>query len=312
MKDKITLVGIHGRPSMKKVYDQMDVGDLIVRRKINLKKGGRKVYYRHYTNNDVTKLNKDLSAPDLSNAIVIRWGTREEVPTSNGTIVYNKSSAIANATNKSRSRSIMIDAGVSCPKLVTPENFHNDDLPIIARPPVHAKGRNFVVLRNRSQFENHYRNNVRHEWYYSAFIDKENEYRVHTAHGKVLALMEKQKPTDGKIAWNRARNLDDDGFEYVAYGRYGEKPITNALIQAINATNSLGLDFAGVDVMTRGNDAFVLEANTSPTLNSSDYVSERYAEYFQWLLSSEKRRPHFERTDYKKPKNFWFYHEQLK
>jgi glutathione synthase/RimK-type ligase-like ATP-grasp enzyme len=36
---------------------------------------------------------------------------------------------------------------------------------------------------------------------------------------------------------------------------------------------ALGLDFGGVDVMVKDNVAYVIEVNTAPTLNSSDYVA---------------------------------------
>jgi hypothetical protein len=123
--------------------------------------------------------------------------------------------------------------------------------------------------------------------------------------------MEKTKPeNERQLAWNRA--LNEDPFEYVGYEKYETPRIKDAIIEALNTCDALGLDFGGVDVMTKGDTAYVLEANTSPTLNSSDYVSTRWAEYFDWLLRSETRRDHFTNREYKQQKNFFFWHAQLK
>jgi predicted ATP-grasp superfamily ATP-dependent carboligase len=309
-KQKLTLVGIHGRPSMKKVFDQMTANnDLIVRRRIRMKNGGRKVYYRLYKNNDSSTLTKVQEPPQADNTVMIRWGTRESINTSGSSIVYNKIEGLEKATDKGLSRRLMQEGGVRVPKNVTPENVSRVDFPIIARPQVHAKGRNFVTFNDVQSFQRHYHAHARSGWYYSAFVDKDREYRVHIGHGKVLALMEKSKPTDSKIAWNRAQN--EEPFTYVGYGSFDDPGIKDAIIESIKAVKVLGLDFGGVDVMVKDNVAYVLEINTSPTLTSCDYTAGKWAQYFDWLYRSDKRREHFDRIDYKKGRNFFFWNEQL-
>ncbi len=50
--------------------------------------------------------------------------------------------------------------------------------------------------------------------------------------------------------------------------------------------------------------AYVLEVNTSPTLNSSPYMTAKYAQYFDWLFAKDSRRNHFDYSTYKKAKSF--------
>lgn len=64
--------------------------------------------------------------------------------------------------------------------------------------------------------------------------------------------------------------------------------------------NKLGVD---IIVDAEGN-AYVLELNTSPTLNSSEYSMSRYAKYFDWLTKTGKRRDHWELKEFKKASNY--------
>ena len=312
-KQKMILVGIHGRPSMKKVYSEMSNGTLIVRRRIRSRRNRnqRITYYRHYSDNNSSVLQRVNTPPTLENNVVIRWGSREELPTNSGTVIYNRADAIARATDKKEARRILADAGVRVPRAVTP-NSDNINYPVIARPSVHSKGKNFVALNNSSDFNRHYQRNASRGWYYSEYVPKEREYRFHVAHGKVLAIMEKPAPSNPSLlAWNRAIG-DDDPFVYVPWNRLREDSgLEDAAKESIKAVAAVGLDFGGVDVMILGDTAYVIEVNTAPTLNSSDYVAERYSRYFDFLFRSDTRREHFEMKEYRDPRNYIFFNQQL-
>lgn len=299
MKRTVILVGRDGRPSMRLVYGQMTNGDLDIVR--TPRRGTR--YIRHYAgNNSGTHAKQPIDNLVYNNNVVIRWGNRIPVGTDGHTITYNKSEAIKTATDKKLSREIFMREGVRTSRLVTPDNVTPEQYPIIARPFTHSKGRNFVVIHEPSAFTGHFNANS-DRWYYSEFIDKQREFRVHCAHGKVLDVME--KPKANGVAWNRAQN--HEAFIRVKQEDY----IHDVCLQALNATKALGLDFAGVDVLLKDNLAYVLEANTSPTLSSSEHVSKRYAHYFDWLARGTERRPHYDYTVWKKPTSFAWKYAQL-
>jgi len=312
MKNNIILTGKHGRPSTKEAYRQMSSGTLVQRRQLFRGKGKNRVlykqYYRTFTNNNPTAMVR-VNDMTLHDTIAIRWGTREEMPTNKGTIVYNTAKAIKNATNKKLSREIFIENNVQCPQLVTPQNFNTNMLPIIARPFVHSKGRNFVTLNTRTEFINHYRSN-RNRWYYSEFVDKDREFRIHAGHGKALAVMEKVRPSDDKIAWNRAQN-DTDPFTYIQWSQVDTQNLKCVIDVALQAISSLGLDFGGVDVMYKDGQAWVLEVNTSPTLNTSPYVAGRWGMYFDWLFRKDTRRDHWDTSEMKKGSSLIWKNYQL-
>lgn len=309
MKQKVILTAKHGRPSTQLVYSTMTSGTLVQRRQIFSKKRVfLRQYYRTFVDNIVDVMHK-VAQLDVTNSIVIRWGTREELNTDNTTIVYNQSKAIANATDKKLSRELFIENNVSTPVLVTPDNFQETYLPIIARPLVHSKGKNFVVLANVYDFENHYNQN-NEGWYYSQFINKEREFRVHCGHGKVLVLMEKSNPGNGNLAWNRAQN-DTEPFTYIPWAQIDDENLKCVLEEGLKATTAVGLDMSGVDVMLYNGQAYVLEVNTAPTLNTSPYVAERWGKYFDWLFRQESRREHWDISGLKKASSLVWKNFQL-
>lgn len=301
MKRKFIVCGKDGRPSMKRVYSQLETKtpELLVRRAIK----GKEPFVRHYTNALADYfVKKPIDIINAESSIVIRWGTRMDMPTNNETIVYNKASSIELATNKLKSRIEFIRNNVRCPNLYTP-SMDTVTFPIIARPFVHSKGKNFVVIPHMEAFKA-FSANYPEGWYYSQFIDKEREFRVHCAHGKVLGIMEKPA-IKGEMAWNRA--INHESFTRVRQANY----IHDVCLQALNAVSSLKLDFGGVDVILKDNQAYVLEVNTAPTLNSSDYISSQYAKYFKWLFDSDTRNPHWDYTSYSKPASFAWKQDQF-
>ena len=297
----IVLCARDGRPSMKNVYSKMSKGNLVVRRQIN-----NSTYYRVYSGNNVTALSK-INKPNFAETqVIIRWGTQEEIADAKGSIIYNKAKSLSLISNKYQSRLAMVKAGVHVPMNVTSAT-HEDliNYPVIARPFRHSKGKNFITLKNRAAFLQHY--GIHHSgWYYSNFIDKVREYRVHAAHGKILNFLEKPNPGGGQIAWNRAQG--NEPFVSVKWDQYD----FGVALQALKACQALGADFLGVDVIVdRQGKAWVLEGNSAPTLNSSEYSCERYAKYFQWLFMSPERREHWDYNQFKDPQSFAWKNFQL-
>lgn len=313
MKLKI-IVGKDGRPSMGLVYNKMQPDsntELTIRRRLYSRRTGnlKREYWRVF-DNQLPFLERGrgyrqvkMADIDHSNSILIRWGNTIEVNTE-GSIVYNCARAISRATDKKLSREILAEKGINVPKLVTPETRLEDlCFPIIARPRRHAKGRNFVVLNNLQEFSSHYYRHHERGWYYSNFVDKVAEYRVHCGHSRILNFLEKPNPGNGNIAWNRAGN--GSVFTNIRWNDYNGKVAHEALKSVV----ALGLDFAGVDIMIdREGNPYVLELNTGPTLNSSEYSLDRYASYFKWLKKKETKREHWELKEFRNPK-FYAWHE---
>lgn len=191
----IVVVAKDGRPSMGGVFNKLTTDALLsVRRRIKNRRTGRLVkdFWRVYDkmnpflDRGKGYLKKALNQFNHNNAILVRWGNTMELETE-GSIVYNTATAIAKATDKRRSREILAEKGISVPRAVNPQS-DNIKYPVIARPRKHAKGSNFIILNNLADFTSHYNRNYNNGWYYSEFVDKVKEYRVHCAHGRFCRL----------------------------------------------------------------------------------------------------------------------------
>lgn len=223
----------------------------------------------------------------LGNRILIRWGSYYETADIADSVDYNSREAIIRATNKSLSRKMLSEAGVPVPRVVTPDS-EDIGYPLIARPRFHSLGQDLIVIQHREDFVSHYTEHAPKNWYYSEFVDKVREFRVHVGHGKILCILEKPGHPD-KISWNRAQtNLSAVLLQPVEWD-------LAVIRESIKAVKAIQMDFAGVDVIVdRQGKAYVIELNTTPLMLSDTHIQEQYARYFDWLAESANRRPHFE------------------
>lgn len=160
------------------------------------------------------------------------------------------------------------------------------------------RGKNLWVCNNQNELNVAIRKGAT---YFSEIYPKTEEYRVHCVLGKVVEVMRKPTPSDpNQIAWNRAQN--DQPFTRVQWEDW-----KNYICKlALNATRSLGLDIAGVDIMVQKTNkslpkAVVCEVNTAPTLNSSPHVLERYTALFNKIANSDTRIEHWDFEQFNKP-----------
>lgn len=226
--------------------------------------------------------------------LLVRWASRVRWPSRVGKVI-NKSAAIGLASNKAHTRLELQVAGVPTPRtnilgVGALQRGNGWEFPVVVRPFQHQGGRDFVLLHNLESLERFYRG-MRGGWYISEFYPKQNEYRVHVAHGRVLLVNEKV-PREGQEhkreepIWNH--HIND--FEFVVL-RWRDLPV-EVMRVAIQATEVLGLDYAGVDVMAGAEPpAVICEVNCSPTLE--DYAAQQYAIYFDWLVEGGGQQEHF-------------------
>lgn len=211
---------------------------------------------------------------------IINWGNR--IFSADNYFDLNMPSGIKVASDKMAARRVMQNAGIPVPKTYFPDTDANllwiDDcnFPVIVRPRFHYAGKNF-----------HVHNNVltlsaflwgKSDWYASEVFNKTHEYRVHTAHGKVLVTHEKPL-IEGELRANHAINHEQ--WRALRWGEF----IPEVSLAALRATKAVGLDYAAVDVMYNANtgEVAVAEVNTSPEV-TAEYSSGKYAEYFSWVI----------------------------
>lgn len=226
----------------------------------------------------------------------LRWGNRMSL-TPSPEIQYNTVEALNLSAHKLRARKTMIASTVPCPSLVTPADA-NITYPVICRPHQHKAGQNFGVLRDYGTFKHQF-NKLQATHYFSAFIDKDREFRVHCAHGKILSVSEKPRPADPSvIAWNHAVNAD--AFTVINWTNYD----INMIRAALDAVRVLGLHFGAVDIIMKDGVSYILEVNSAPSLLTTEYMTLKYVRYINWLLMSSEVRKPFDYKEYKNIKSF--------
>ncbi len=223
--------------------------------------------------------------------LLIRWASR--VNWSHAGKVINPARGIGLASNKAGARLLLQENNVPVPRtaVLGETSWVGWNFPVVVRPFYHRAGNEFYVLGyvELEQFESEQLGQS--DWYVSEFYPKTHEYRVHVAHGRVLLVNEKvpregQEEKRSEPIWNHATN----DFEFKVL-RWRDLPV-EAMRIAIQACEVLGLDYAGVDVMTGAEPpAVICEVNCSPTLE--DYAAEQYAIYFDWLVRTGGKEEHF-------------------
>lgn len=244
--------------------------------------------------------------PQLHGA-TIRWASCVLPDTDSNCIVYNKLSAISRSSNKRITRQVLKSNGIPIPETVYRNNLNENFLPCIARPDHHYAGKDFYYCTTVQELQNAINHNCT---YFSKPYPKTKEYRIHVAHGKILAIQEKTGNDNFKSQhiWNHA--LSGFIFEVVPWKEYR----VSLIRPAVDAVQCLGLDFGAVDVLSNPTDAslprhVVCEVNTSPSL--ADYLTTRYAKYFDWLLRSDTRREWYNYAEWSSGKSYSFKNIQL-
>lgn len=236
-------------------------------------------------------------------AHLIRYGNTSEFD--NADLTYNWSSRILLAADKVDGRRLMREAGVSIPKTILPgDKVSSLGLlkTFIARPPVHMAGSDFVLIKRNPKKA---RSLLDNGWYLSEIFKKDRELRVHCAHGRVLLIHDKGIGAETLNSNDQVTTADWWVLNWDDY------PMS-ACVEALKAMDAVGLDFGGVDVLVdRDGNSVVLEINTAPSV-PGQIGPTKYARYFDWLLSSTKRREHYDWKKIKTARGFAWRREELK
>jgi len=289
MKKKYILVNRAGHGGVLKILEQLKGSNIKVIIKMFSRKTRRDYFQMFWYENGVKRRTVLTEMPEISDSIVIRFGSRMAINGSNN-IVYNQEKNLRLNSSKVSSRHALINAGISAPPFRTLENYVEGEV-VIERPHKHYKGIGFNSITNLASLTREYKPSSH---YYSLFIDKEREFRVHVGHGRVIRVLEKP-PIEGQRYWNF--NSDNP---FVTKRRPEMQEFLPLLKESIKATGVLNMDFGAVDVMWKDGVAYITEVNSAPGLHTSQLSVVLYSKYFDYLFSSDIRIEHEEVLDKKK------------
>lgn len=202
--------------------------------------------------------------------VVINWGDVEDAEMHPRGVLLNKRSNRRVATNKLASFAVLTASNVPVPRHFTTQQAAlewRSGVPANRRPILLARttatgsgGEGITVVRANEP--------IPQALFYSEYIRKTAEYRVHVVRGQAIAIQ--QKRAVAGVERNEDQMLIRNHGNGWAFAVHNVDSHSETVMEvAVNATNALGLDFAAVDlVRTAAGAVYVLEANTKPGLES--------------------------------------------
>lgn len=216
-------------------------------------------------------------------SLQINWGNTNDGLIRPGVRTLNTPAAVRLACDKGLSLSTLRQAGVRVPDFWTDPAAVTcgDSHIILARTMLRASGgRGIVVVRPGDQLP--------HAPLYVKYIRKSAEYRVHVLGGAAAVVQQKRRRTDTEQTADQQliRNYDNGWVFAVENVQFISNGIREEVErQAVAAVAALGLDFGAVDIIVnrRGTEAFVLEVNTAPGIESPTVLGA-YTRYFREVI----------------------------
>ncbi|MCB0627923.1 MAG: hypothetical protein KDC43_29360 [Saprospiraceae bacterium] len=191
--------------------------------------------------------------------------------------ILNSTEAVSLAVDKRKTLKILELNNIPCLIWTTVRSQANNWLDagfkVIARLTAKGKMGNGIVLVNPGEV-------LPDAELYTSFYEKTHEFRVHVFKGKVIDYVQKKKMGSEKLSKYGLSEANDiirnhkRGWVFARHGIYNNEYIKTL---AINAVESLGLDFAAVDILAKiDNDlhevvhAVVCEVNSAPGMSDKN------------------------------------------
>lgn len=238
---------------------------------------------------DIITVRNDKRIPEDINYL-FRWGCTTACDAKH---TINKAEAISLANDKKATRLLLAPLR-NKNKPIIPQTWGSYEeynwseyfpMPVILRKTHHAQGRSLYyfhpeidgddgIIELCTKFgEGNY--------YISEYIAKEAEYRIFIVQNRIVWVTKKTPANPNDIAWNVAQG---GRFDNVLWNEWPLKACRIALM----ATEAIGLDFGGVDVMQKGKDFYILEVNSAPSM-TSEYRQTTTAKAFKYIIDNGKQ-----------------------
>jgi glutathione synthase/RimK-type ligase-like ATP-grasp enzyme len=164
------------------------------------------------------------------------------------------------------------------------QQWSNDGHKVLARSTANGSGGVGISVIERGA-------EVPSSLFYTRYIKKSAEYRVHVVAGKVIFTQQKRRRSG--IEQTREQSLirnHDNGWVFAENNVTFSSPEVESRIKqvAVDATRELGLDFAAIDLIVERetDDVYFLEANTRPGLQSTRLIGA-YTSAFNEIAANE-------------------------
>jgi glutathione synthase/RimK-type ligase-like ATP-grasp enzyme len=206
--------------------------------------------------------------------IVLNWGNSNPMFSLDRVTILNKPDAVKVASNKLTAFIKMKEGGIKIPEFTTDieqaKEWINNNRIVLCRKLLRSNsGKGIVIAKTVDDLVA--------APLYVKYIRKEKEYRVHVFNGTVIDVVEKRRRRgyQESSVYNKYIRSYEQGWVFV---REGITVTEDLNLAAINAVQTLGLDFGAVDiVIDKDNNPVVLEVNTAPGLQGTTLQSYKNA-----------------------------------
>ncbi len=211
---------------------------------------------------------------------VIRFGCTARISHMPSERTINRLEAISRNTNKLQSLEIMREAGIQ----TVPFSINPNDLiyPVVGRSSNHIGGSDIRLYLQPADLE--YMEGSRPS-FFTQYIPRQNEWRVHVANHKILCILLKvpQRENYNQLLCSHS------GWRYVEIS-----DVPSDLMHSLTVIDTIDLDFGAVDVMQgMDNQIYFLEANTAPGFSDENYTVKQYARELatmtEWQIPTAER-----------------------
>lgn len=197
--------------------------------------------------------------------LIINWGNSKRPNWHNdNNIILNPYTSVKKAINKLTTFNELSNHDVPTVDYTTSIDDVNDwlenDNTVIGRSTITgSKGEGIVVLTKQDFLDNHVPNLP----LYTRLIPKAREYRVHVFKGAVIDIQQKKRRVVGEEDEVQNGIIKNLANNWVFTRDNITLPPENINDVAIRAVEALGLDFGGVDILSKDGEVFVLEVNSA-------------------------------------------------
>lgn len=223
---------------------------------------------------------------------------------SGSAMVINHPRVVRNASNKVRAFEAMARHGVPVVEYTTlpqvAQEWFNEGNVVYARQTVNGHSGAGIVICSQSTpdqmgnvaFEHSLANAA---LYTKGLTAQRREFRFHVMNGEIIFVQQKRRVADWRELPNYSNVVRNHSTGWI-YAQQDVRPNEASRNAAIQAVNALGLDFGAVDIITRHDQAWVLEVNTAPGLEGETLV--KYAENLRAISEGDNVTPfNFDRFD---------------
>jgi len=217
-----------------------------------------------FKNRGMNDWRRTKTVPRETPDTILRYGNSTVVFQGLDVTELNSREAVRNASNKKKMIEILSNAEK------------------VRIPPLNSEGDGYKFYRNRHNVVEYRDHRVDGDKYSLDEINKESEFRIHVFNNHVWGVYEKIPGSPDNKIWKD----DNSQFRRVDRSIESERArISGAQSMAKRAVNALGLLFGGVDIIKYDGRWYVLEVNSSPSLNSENV--SRFVDLIQNYISNE-------------------------